>query len=228
MENRMDRMTMREAALRSSRSITTLRRYIRSGRLRAEKRDGRFGPEYFVSDRDLTAAGLEPRSDGASLPARVDRRTSVSTQRVDQEVVTVSLYQELQMKHEQLLVQYGMMRAAGLRSMEMQDELRTQEARVRDQDVEMARQRKELEESSLQLQRKLRAAHLELEGRALEISALREKVKGLEMLTRNAVTNETIDRQFDAITSQRRRIDALRRRTDGPPPAIHGPETPDH
>jgi len=224
----MDRMTLREAALRSSRSITTLRRYIRSGRLRAEKRAGRFGPEYFVSDRDLSAAGLEPRSDGASLPVRADRRTILSPQRSDGEIVPLSLYQELQMKHEQLLVQYGMMRAAGLRAMELQEELRTHESRARDRDVEIARQRKELEESSLRLQRKLRVAHLELEGRGLEISAFREKVKGLEMLTRNAVTNETIDRQFDAIASQRRRIDALRRRTDGPGPRVHGADSQDH
>ena len=33
----MDRMTLREAAEKTSRSITTLRRYIRSGRLHAEK-----------------------------------------------------------------------------------------------------------------------------------------------------------------------------------------------
>jgi hypothetical protein len=45
----MERMTLREAAARSSRSITTLRRYIRSGRLHAEKRYGRYGPEYYVS-----------------------------------------------------------------------------------------------------------------------------------------------------------------------------------
>ena len=32
----MERMTLREAAQRTARSITTLRRYIRSGRLRAE------------------------------------------------------------------------------------------------------------------------------------------------------------------------------------------------
>ena len=38
-------------------------------------------------------------------------------------------------------------------------------------------------------------AELELEGRGLEIAALREKIRGLEMLTRNAVTNETIERQ---------------------------------
>ena len=49
----MDRMTLREAAERTSRSITTLRRYIRSGRLHAEKRYGRFGPEYFVAEADL-------------------------------------------------------------------------------------------------------------------------------------------------------------------------------
>ena len=51
-------MTLREAAERTSRSITTLRRYIRAGRLRAEKRHGRFGPEYYVSAAELIQAGL--------------------------------------------------------------------------------------------------------------------------------------------------------------------------
>jgi len=37
-------MTLREAAERTDRSVTTLRRYIRNGRLRAEMREGRYDP----------------------------------------------------------------------------------------------------------------------------------------------------------------------------------------
>ena len=54
--------------------------------------------------------------------------------------------------------------------------------------------------------KRLREAELELEGRRLEIAALREKVRGLEMLTRNAVTSESIDRQFAALREQARRV----------------------
>ena len=37
-----------------------------------------------------------------------------------QETIPIRLFEDLQMKHEQLLVQYGMVRAGGLRAMELQ------------------------------------------------------------------------------------------------------------
>ncbi len=100
------------------------------------------------------------------------------------------------MKHEQLLVQYGMIRAAGMRSMDLQTRLnRTQSEleKLRQRHRHQADSRGAQEED---LSKQLREAHLELEGRALEILALKEKVRGLEMLTRNEITNETIDKQF--------------------------------
>ena len=44
---------------------------------------------------------------------------------------------------------------------------------------------------------------------AVEAAALREKVRGLEMLTRNRVTNEEIDRQFEDVLAQIRRVDRM-------------------
>ena len=41
-------MTLRQAADRTGLSATTLRRYIKSGRLRARLIPGRYGPEYVV------------------------------------------------------------------------------------------------------------------------------------------------------------------------------------
>src|SRR4051794_29525634 len=113
----MERWTLRDAAERTSRSITTLRRYIRTGRLRADKAHGRYGPEYLIDDEALAAAGLRaepahPAVSRASLPSPVPDSGAY-------EVVPASLYLELQMKHEQLLVQYGMVRAGGLRLMEL-------------------------------------------------------------------------------------------------------------
>jgi hypothetical protein len=118
------------------RSVTTLRRYIRSGRLVADKLPGRFGPEYFVTAEQLSSAGLSTREPGSGPvdTARPEPRRSALVarsvsalasasgplDRVLRETVPITLFQDLQLKHEQLLVQYGMVRAGGLRVLEMQ------------------------------------------------------------------------------------------------------------
>ena len=209
-------MTLREAAERTDRSVTTLRRYIRHGRLRAEMREGRYGPEYFVSSADLAEAGLDPRAGGtlALTPgseALLDRLRPVLA-----ESVPVSLFQELQMKHEQLLVQYGMVRAGGLRVLEMQAELDTKRRQIEESQAETVRVKERLASEAGELRRRLREAELELEGRRVEAAALREKVRGLEMLTRNTVTNEQIDRQFDDVMEQMRRVEHLTAEHDRP------------
>ena len=186
----MEPITLREAAARTSRSITTLRRYIRSNRLRAEKRHGRFGPEYFVSIADLAEAGLDatPRDESAALVPRDDARAALApAPRIDHNAVPFALFQDLQMKHEQLLVQYGMVRAGGLRSMELQAELDTKRRELETIRIDLEER---LQRETSRLRKQLRESRLELEGRALEISALREKVKALEMLGRNSTTSE--------------------------------------
>jgi hypothetical protein len=202
-------MTLREAAERTSRSITTLRRYIRSGRLKAEKENGRYGPEYLVSTQDLAQAGLSTEASPRNLP-EVARDPSPAHQPAPPKAgVPISLYRELQMKHEQLLVQYGMMRAGGLRALELQADLEDKRRQVDDAQSEMARLKDKLQRERSNLRRRLREAELELEGRRLQIAALREKVRGLEMLTRNAVTTETIERQFLDVVDQIQRVDRL-------------------
>jgi hypothetical protein len=218
-------MTLREAAERTDRSITTLRRYIRSGRLRADMREGRYGPEYFVSTDDLAQAGLEPRSGTALALAPPEALLD----RLARESVPAGLYQELQMKHEQLLVQYGMVRAAGLRVLDLQAQVEERDAQVSAVRDEGARLRDRLSRETGELRKKLQAAELELEGRGLEIAALREKVRGLEMLTRNAVTTESIERQFGQVMDQIRRVDRLRAGDATPWPSAGGPgEEPGH
>ena len=207
----MERITLREAAARTSRSITTLRRYIRSNRLRAEKRHGRFGPEYFVSIADLAEAGLaaEPRDPSAALIRRADTQAAqvaLPAAPVDHDTVSFALYQDLQMKHEQLLVQYGMVRAGGLRSMELQAELETQRRELENTRIDLEQR---LQRETSRLRKQLRESRLELEGRALEIGALREKIKALEMLGRNSTTNQTIERQYYRVMAQSRRVDQL-------------------
>jgi hypothetical protein len=231
----MARMTLREAADRTSRSITTLRRYIRSGKLRAEKRNGRYGPEYFVSEQDLDEAGLHPVGDGLPAPAPGDQAlvpaTADALSVALQETVPLKLYQELQMKHEQLLVQYGMVRVGGMRVLELQAELDEGLAKLERAEVENESLREQVKRGPERLVRKLRESELEIEGQRLEIAALREKLKGLEMLTRNSVTTETIERQFARVMDQMKRVDRLTsesRRPEGPPGGRTLPRDPEH
>jgi len=212
----MERLTLREAAERSSRSVTTLRRYIRSGRLHAEKRDGRFGPEYYVALEDLVEAGLDPdahrrRSSLASRPAAADRLPAPAAPTAA-EGVPLSLYQELLMKHEQLLVQYGMLRAGASRETERDPLVETANRLLAGEE---ASGRRKAETRSLRTE--LDAARKELDGKDLEIAALQEKVKALEMMTRNSVTNEAIDEQFRQVREQSRKVDALRSRREWSP-----------
>ncbi len=216
-------MTLREAAERTSRSITTLRRYIRSGRLHAEKRYGRFGPEYFVAPADLIAAGLEPAPlDGppprdlapasqrpAESPARTSTPAPTLPAPVLQDAVPTHLYQELQMKHEQLLVQYGMVRAEGLRVLRERGESDARRQRIEELESEVQRLRETSRDDAAPVRQELHQARLELQGRALEIDALREKVRTLEMLTRNSVTTDSIEEQYRDVVKRARRVQEL-------------------
>ncbi len=220
----MERLSLREAADLASRSVTTLRRYIRSGRLRAEKRPGRFGPEYFVSPGDLAACGLplengEPPSPAPLAVRPVPPVPAPSPAPSPSEAVPASLFRELQMKHEQLLVQYGMMRVAGVRTLETQADLEASRREAEDLRAQLARvkERRGLDEQATE--QRLRQAELELEGLRLDNAALREKVRGLEMITRNAITNETIDRQFSEVIHQARRVGRLAAEHDAARPA---------
>ncbi len=208
----MESMTLREAADRAGLSVTTLRRYIRAGRLRAEKRPGRYGPEYFVSDGDLTEARIHgaPRFETVPEPLqRITRPQAPLSRTAIRELLPIGLYQELQMKHEQLLVQYGMVRASGLRTFDLQGEVEAGRREIEECRAEITRLRDRLSRETAVLRQKVRESDLELEGRALEIAALREKVRALELLTRNAVTTETIERQFASVMEQIRVVERL-------------------
>ncbi|MDH3627525.1 MAG: helix-turn-helix domain-containing protein [Acidobacteriota bacterium] len=214
----MQSMTLREAAEQTSRSVTTLRRYIRSGRLHAEKRYGRFGPEYFVSEHDLSEAGLElgtvrdaetPPTPQADKPGALATRSTAGLQ-VHEEAVPRSLFETLQMKHEQLLVQYGMVRAGGLRYMELSSELEA----IQGQLEESLSERQRLAEQHRRKDAELRQGRLKLESAQLELAAAREKIQAMEMLTRNSATSESIEEQFSSVMERSRRI----RELDAPRP----------
>jgi hypothetical protein len=246
----MERINLRDAARQTARSVTTLRRYIRSGRLKADKLPGRFGPEYFVTAAQLQTAGLDAPEPGSApaVPGAAEARAtamvprspyslpfaSAPLDRVLRESVPISLFQDLQLKHEQLLVQYGMVRAGGLRVLEMQAEIETRRRQIEDAQAENTRVKERLAREAGELRKKLREAELELEGRRVEAAALREKVRGLEMLTRNSVTSEEIDRQFSDVMAQIRRVDRLTAEQDVKEPLPrarepHGPHPdPEH
>lgn len=223
----MEQLSLREAAGRTSLSITTLRRYIRGGRLRAEKRPGRYGPEYFVAAEDLAEAGIstseEPAGSSALVPLAPSGGLPEVLAQAIRETVPIGLFQELQLKHEQLLVQYGMMRAGGLRTLEIQADLDARRRQADESRAEAARLKDRLAREASDSGRRAREAGLEIEGLRLENSALREKVRALEMLTRNAVTSESIDRKYDEVMDQMRRVDQLVALHDAP-----APESPDH
>lgn len=122
------------------------------------------------------------------------------------------------MKHEQLLVQYGMVRVGGMRVLELRAELDSKQRELEASEARIARVRRKFREETQRLQQLLRRVELEQEGRGLEVAALREKVRALEMLTRNSATNATIEKQFSEVMEQMQRIDRM---TDGvtPPPA---------
>jgi hypothetical protein len=125
------------------------------------------------------------------------------------DAVPSSLFHELQLKHEQLLVQYGMVRAGGLRLLEWKAEAEaSREAAAREREEnEQTRQR--LLREITDLRKRLRESELELEGRQLEITALREKLAALERSSPRAPDGKALERQLEALAEQHRRVDRL-------------------
>src|SRR6266571_3061296 len=98
-------LTIREASQLIGRTSATVRRYIRSGRLMAEKEMGKFGEEYKIRREDLLALGFST----AMVPSHENSDTPVRPALdlpIQEGSVPVSLFNELLMKHEQILVQY--------------------------------------------------------------------------------------------------------------------------
>lgn len=211
-------MTLRDAAERTSRSVTTLRRYIRAGRLRADKAHGRYGPEYLIAHEALEAAGLRPApaETAISRPSHEPAALAPLEQAL-RECVPVGLYQELQMKHEQLLVQYGMVRAGGLHLIELRGELEERERRLAESAAENRTVSERAAREAATLRKRLRETELELEGRTLELAALREKLRTLERMRGTAPPQDGIERQVSDVAEQMRRVERLEslRHADG-------------
>ncbi|MFQ5877934.1 MAG: helix-turn-helix domain-containing protein [Acidobacteriota bacterium] len=213
-------LTIREAARLIGRTPATVRRHIRSGRLKAEKAPGKFGEEYRIQHDDLLALGFSP-----SPPVRTElaevagpRERSLPAR---EEAVPLSLYNELLMKHEQLLVQYGMIRAGGQKLLEFKAdaELKAEELRRAGERYQSLRARA-LKEIRF-LRKHMRQAEIEIEERNIEITLLQEKIKRLEMAAAGAASADSLDAKVLEIREKERavaRIEMSEPRDDPTPP----------
>jgi hypothetical protein len=204
-------LTLRQAAERTGMSATTLRRYIKGGRLRARLVPGRYGPEYGVELDELRHAGLwdgssEPpaplpaRAAGAPAPAATGSALVVpvppSPPAVAAEGVPLTIFRELLMKHEQLLVQYGMLRVSGQQVHEVRRDAERKAADATRAADELVRIRDRHAKEIGLLKARLRQAELLLAEREDEIGRLRQEIQRQEMVVRNASRAGAIDAEF--------------------------------
>jgi len=201
----MTLLTIREASQLIGRTSATVRRYIRSGRLRAEKEMGKFGEEYKIRREDLLALGFStamvPSHEASHMPVR--QALDLPAQEGS---VPVSLFNELLMKHEQILVQYGMIRAGGQKLLEYKADAETKaEALARAQERHDALRARAAKEIRF-LRKHLREAEIEIEDRNIEIVLLQEKIKRLEMAAAGAASIETFEQKVVEIRQKERAI----------------------
>lgn len=176
----MTHLTIREASRLIGRTSATIRRYIRSGRLKAEKDVGKFGEEYRIRRDDLLALGFtatEPEAEAAAPLARVAAPAVLA---LPQDAVPIALYNELLMKHEQILVQYGMIRAGGQKLLEYKaDSEAKTEALQRAEERYQALRQRAMQEIGL-LRKQMREMEIKLEERRIEATLLQENVERLQ------------------------------------------------
>lgn len=191
-------MTLRQAAEHTGLSATTLRRYIKSGRLRARLIPGRYGPEYVVTEDDLGAARLLD-GPGAGLEVVSDTLAHgglATSSTASADLVPGLMFRELTMKHEQLLVQYGMLRVSGQQLYELRQEAERRAREAEEATSELSRIRDRHAREIGELKARQRQAELALAEKDDEVRQLRAQVLRAEIAQRNAQTAQSIDSQF--------------------------------
>src|SRR6266571_6505854 len=197
-------LTIREASHLIGRTPATVRRYIRSGRLKAEKEIGKFGEEYKIRREDLQALGFS--TDG-ELPARIPHPVPAMRDTAPQEVmVPASLYNDLLLKHEQLLVQYGMIRAGGQKLFEYKAVAETKDEELKKAEDRYQTLRMRAIKEIQFLRKHLREAEIEVEERNIEITLLQEKTKRLEAAAAHAATDDGFNTNIVEIRKKERDI----------------------
>jgi len=169
----MTHLTIREASQLIGRTSATIRRYIRSGRLTAEKQTGKFGEEYRIRREDLLGLGFtpsEPSAPSAAPLARVSQAAPASLP----DGVPIALYNELLMKHEQILVQYGMIRAGGQKLLEYKADAEAKAVAIGlERERYQALRQRAVKEIGF-LRKRLREMEMRLEEQKIEIALLQE------------------------------------------------------
>ncbi len=206
----MTDLTIREASQLIRRTPATIRRYIRSGRLKAGKQAGKFGEEYRIRRDDLIALGFTPdeseeRVSAALVPAHATPREHVPSS------VPIALYNELMMKHEQLLVQYGMIRAGGQKLLAYKAEADSRIEDLRRAEERYQRLRSRAVREIGFLRQRLRQGEAQIEERNIEITLMQEKLKRLEMAAAEAATLEGFESRIGEIREKERTIAELSR-----------------
>jgi excisionase family DNA binding protein len=216
----MKTLTIRQASEVMGRAPATIRRYIKSGRLPAEKEQGKFGEEFRIKSEDLHALGLAreenplPGPDPERRPLPVRWAPSEDGERL----VPRDLYSELVMKHERLLVQYGMVRAGGVKLLEARADLEMKDSLLADREREIRELKERSEKEIGFLQNHLRQAEIEIEDRNIEIALLQEKLRRVELAS---ASSEAV-RSFDEEVRTLRELDV------GPADSTHAsPRLPD-
>lgn len=207
-------MTLRQAAERTGLSATTLRRYIKSGKLKARLIPGRYGPEYVVDEESLEEARLDDRSRGAEPRERPENSGGKGPLTISPlqargshpvpsgnpaDSVPGLLYRELLMKHEHLLVQYGMLRVSGQQLYEVRQEAEQRAEEARRAADELRRQRERHAREIGELKTRLRRAELEIADRETRLRELDQRLARTEMELRNASKANAIDEEFARI-----------------------------
>ena len=203
----MKTLTIRQASESIGRAPATIRRYIKSGRLPAGKEQGKFGVEFRIREEDLQTLGVVP---GESLavcePAHAPAAVRDLVQEISQRYVARELYAELVMKHERLLVQYGMIRAGGQKLLELRAESEMKDSLLAEREREIREIRERSDKEIGFLQNHLRQAEVEIEDRNIEVSLLQEKIRRLEMAAAGAPAVRSFDEEVRSIREQEARV----------------------
>ena len=219
-------LTIREASRLIERSTATIRRYIRSGRLKAEKEVGRFGEEYRIDRDALLALGFTPAApEDTRLVAREPDRVEPTRLDPQETMVPASLFSDLLMKHEQLLVQYGMIRAGGQKLLEYKAASEAKDDDLRKADERYQALRARAVKEIRFLRKHLREAEIEVEDRNIEIVLLQEKIKRLEQAAAGAAVPESLEQQVGAIRDKERAIARIEAAGGEGTPSFEAPES---
>ncbi|HEV8336932.1 MAG TPA: helix-turn-helix domain-containing protein [Candidatus Polarisedimenticolia bacterium] len=203
----MKTLSIRQASETIGRAPATVRRYIKSGRLPAQKEQGKFGVEFRIREEDLEGLGLARgealvRSEPAGSIALAPREPAgLDAGRW----VPRELYSELVMKHERLLVQYGMIRAGSHKTLEYRAAAEMKDALLAEREKEIRESRERADKEIDFLQHHLRQAEVEIEDRNIEISLLQEKVRRLETAAAGAAAVRSFEEEVRAIREQESR-----------------------